>query len=198
MNKPVKISNNFTDLVNDKKREEEIMHDVLLLLENLICREEITVKLILDCLYEIGSVNLINQRFRSRTINGTLRFMSKMPRPVFKIIAWRWFKKNCPQLITKWLQGQVAFKIVEKSKTQVVLEKQDPNLNSLAKSQYHVQEVKLLRSQVKLLTGVLVSIITIFGGSFIWLSYSLERSHLQTVKELQTQVKTLEASVNKR
>ncbi|MBH8554951.1 hypothetical protein I8751_21895 [Nostocaceae cyanobacterium CENA357] len=91
-------------------------------------------------------------------------------RPIFKIIAWRWFKKNCPQLITKWLQGQIAFKIVEKSKTQVVLEKQDPNLNSLAKSQYHVQEVKLLRSQVKLLTGILVSIITIFGGSFIWLS----------------------------
>ncbi|WGV24525.1 hypothetical protein [Halotia branconii] len=198
MTNPIKISNNLKNLENDQKREEEIMRDVLLLLENLIYREEITVKLILNCLYEIGSVNLINQRFQSQTLKGTLRLMSNLPKPVFRIIAWRWFKKNCPRLIAKWLQGQIAFKVVEKSKTPVIVENQAPTLNSLPQSQYQIQEVKLLRSQVKVLTGVLVSIITIFGGSFIWLSYSLERSHLQTVEELQTQVKTLEASINKR
>ena len=56
-----------------KKKEEEKMHDVLLLLENLSCREEASIKLIIDCLYDIGYVNLINQKFRSRTLNGSLK-----------------------------------------------------------------------------------------------------------------------------
>ncbi|MBE9048839.1 hypothetical protein IQ243_00120 [Nostocales cyanobacterium LEGE 11386] len=202
MYKPAKTSNE-SKFVEEKRREQQLMHDVLLSLENLIYREEITVKLILDYLYDVGSINLINQRFHSRTLNRTLKLISKTSKPIFKILAWRWFKKNCPELITDWLHSKVVFKSTEKPKTaptQLVLENPDTSFNSLAKTQYQIQEVKHLRSQVKLLTGILAGVVTLFGGSFLWFGYSLERSNLQMqrIEELQTQVKTLEANVNQR
>ncbi len=200
MNKPEQSSNNPTRLVIEKQKEAELIHDVLLLLQNLISREETTIKLVLDCLYHIGSINLINQKFRSRTLNRSLKLISRTSKPVFRILAWRWFKKNGSQLITKWLQSQVAFKITQQpqaAKAELVLDHTDTHLNYPPKPQYQLQEVKHLRSQVTLLTGILAGVVTIFGGSFVWLGYSLERSHLQTIVELETQVKTLEASVNK-
>ncbi|HYW22449.1 MAG TPA: hypothetical protein VE956_24695 [Nodularia sp. (in: cyanobacteria)] len=200
MNQLDQTSDNKTNFVVEKQKEKEHIHDVLLLLQNLISREEATVKLVLDSLYDVGSINLINQKFRSRTLKRTLKLISRTSKPVFRIFAWRWFKKNGSPLITNWLQSQVAFKSTEKPKievAQLIEENPDTNLNSLTKPQYQLQEVKHLRSQVTLLTGILAGIVTVFGGSFVWLGYSLERSHMQRIVELQTQVKTLEASVNK-
>jgi len=200
MNQPEQISDKTTNFVVEKQKEKEQIDDVLLLLQNLISREETTVKLVLDSLYDVGSINLINQKFRSRTLKRTLKLISRTSKPVFRIFAWRWFKKNGSPLITNWLQSQVAFKSTEQPKievAQLIEENTDTNLNSLTKPQYQLQEVKHLRSQVTLLTGILAVIVTVFGGSFVWLGYSLERSHMQRIVELQTQVKTLEASVNK-
>ncbi|TVP64054.1 MAG: hypothetical protein EA343_06180 [Nodularia sp. (in: Bacteria)] len=199
MNNPDKPSKNTTKLVVEKQKEAELIHDVLLLLQDLISREESTIKLVLDSLYHVGSINLINQKFRSRTLNRSLKLISKTSKPVFRIFAWRWFKNNGSQLITKWLQSQVTFKSTEQpqvTKAELVLENPDPNLNYPTKPQYQLHEVKHLRSQVTLLTGILAGVVTVFGGSFVWLGYSLERSHMQRIVELQTQVKTLEASVN--
>jgi hypothetical protein len=78
------------------------------------------------------------------------------------------------------------------------VENQGSNLNSLFLAQYQIYEMKQLRSQVKLLTGILVGVVTLLSGSFLWAGFLLERSNLQVVEELQTQVKSLEASVNKR
>jgi hypothetical protein len=78
------------------------------------------------------------------------------------------------------------------------VENQGSNLNSLFLAQYQIYEIKQLRSQVKLLTGILVGVVTLLSGSFLWTGFLLERSNLQVVEELQTQVKSLEASVNKR
>ncbi|WP_414545216.1 hypothetical protein [Nostoc sp. CCY0012] len=196
MNHPGEISSSFSKIELEKQKEGERIRDVNLLLTSLITREETTVKLILDCLYDVGSINLINHKFRSRTLNTTLKLISHTSKPVFKILAWRWVKKNCPQLITNWLQSKVTFKSPTMPNTQLVTENPDLNLNYLAPPQYQLQEVKHLRSQVKLLTGLLAGILAVFGGSFVWLGYSLERSHMQRIVELQTQVKTLEASVN--
>ncbi len=93
----------------EKQREKERMRDVLLLLESLVEREEATVKIILDCLYDVGSVNLINKKFRSRPLNGLMKSISRTSKPIFKIFALRWFKKNCPQLIANWLHTKVRF-----------------------------------------------------------------------------------------
>ncbi|GCL37077.1 hypothetical protein SR1949_21840 [Sphaerospermopsis reniformis] len=197
MSKQLPPSSDLTKLPTEAEREEQLIQDVLLLLENMLYREEATVKLILNCLYDAGSTNLINQKFQSRTLNRTLKWISKMSKPAFRMIAWQWFKKNCPKLITDWLRSQIQFKKVETPKVEIVVEDQRTKLNSLDQAQNQMYEVKQLRSQVKLLTGVLVVVVTVLTGSFVWAGYLLERSHLQVVEELQTQVKTLEASVNK-
>lgn len=198
MSETIKTSNELTKLATEKEREEKLMQDVLLLLENLIDREEITIKLILNCLYDVGATNLINQKIQFRTLNRTMKVISKMSKPAFRMIAWQWFKKNCPNLIANWLRSKIEFKIVENVTVEIVRENQDANLNSLSPTQYQIYEVKHLRSQVKLLTGILVGAVTVLAGSFVWAGYLVERSHIQVVEELQTQVKTLEANLNKR
>ncbi|MEA5553079.1 hypothetical protein VB713_19220 [Anabaena cylindrica UHCC 0172] len=203
MPKKLQSSTDLKELQTEEaEREEKLMQDVLLLLKNLIYREEITVKLILNCLYDAGSTNLINQKFQSRTLNKTLKGISKLSKPAFRLIAWQWFKSNCPKLIANWLRSKIEFKIVENekvenAKVEIVADNEDSNLISLQNHQYQVYEVQQLQSQVKLLASLLVGTVTILGGSFIWAGYSLERSHLQVVEQLQTQVKTLEASVKK-
>lgn len=93
----------------ENQREQERIRDVVILLENLARREEQTVKLILDCLYDVGSVNLINQRIRRRPLNRFLKWIARFTKPVFRQFAWHWFRKNCPQLIADWLHSQVMF-----------------------------------------------------------------------------------------
>ncbi len=186
-----------------KKKEEQKMHDVLLLLENLSCREEASIKLIIDCLYDIGYVNLINQKFRSRTLNGSLRLIARASKPAFKVIAWKWYKSNCPKLIANWLRTQVAFEPVTTVKQAAEIEaglKPEPSKhsysNSLVQLQSQNSEVKYLRSQVRMLASIVAGLIVVFGGSAVWFGYSLERSNLQNVKQLQNRIRVLETNTN--
>jgi hypothetical protein len=96
-------------LSDEERLKEERMKDVLLLLENLVEREERTVKMILDCLYDVGSVNLINKKFKPHLSNRLMKSIARLSKPVFRIAALYWFKKNCPQLITDWLGTKVRF-----------------------------------------------------------------------------------------
>jgi hypothetical protein len=89
--------------------EAERMQEVLTLLTSLIAREEATIKLIISCLYDIGSVNAINQKVRFRAINSIAKFVARKSKPVAKVFAWRWFNQKCPQLITGWLYRKVKF-----------------------------------------------------------------------------------------
>lgn len=98
-----------TASLSEDRIQQQSMQDIVLLLEKLLEREETTVKIILDCLYDVGSVNLINKKFRSRSLKGIMRSIAIMSKPVFKIFALRWLKKNCPRLITQWLRRQVTF-----------------------------------------------------------------------------------------
>ncbi|MBD1869745.1 hypothetical protein H6F88_28470 [Oculatella sp. FACHB-28] len=156
----------------EERLQAERMRDVLLLLDNLIRREDVTIKAILSCLYDVGSANLINQKFRSRSLNGLMRRISTMSKPAFRFFAMRWIKKNCPELITKWLYSKASFR---RSPTNAVkkLEAEVVDVKAvLLDAETRRQEVKLLRSQVKLLTGLLIGAITILGGSTLWLGYS--------------------------
>ncbi len=183
-----------------KKKQEEKMREVLLLLESLSYREEISIKLIIDCLYDMGSVNLINQKFRSRTLNGSLKLIARVSKPAFRIIAWRWYKNNCPQLIARWLYEKVAFEApVEvqqetKLEAQSVGEIQPARTDSPLQLEKQIREVKYLRSQIKILASILVGFIVIFGGSVVWFGYSLERYNLKTIKQLQNRIRVLETS----
>ena len=199
MSEPVKISKkiskNLTQYSPEKDREEKLMNEVLILIKTLVYNEEITIKLLIDCLYDVGVTNLINQKFQLGTLNKTLKFMTKISKPAVKILAWKWVKNNCPQLITEWLKNKVAFPKEEAPKIEVVVENEPENI--AASSQIIDQnQVKRLNFQVKLLISLLIAVLTIFTGSSIWLLVALQQSHVQTVQKLQNQVKTLESSLN--
>ncbi len=96
-------------LTEEKRQQEERFRDILLLLQNLFEREDKTVLMVIDCLYDLGLVNFINKKISSRPINELFKSILKLPKPLFKIIALRWVKKNAPLAITKWLYDKVRF-----------------------------------------------------------------------------------------
>ncbi len=93
----------------ERQTEIECIQEVMLLLDNLFNREEATVKSVLDCLYDVGSIRLINQKVSIKALRGPLKGVARFTKPVFRIFALRWFKKNSPWLITRWLFNQVKF-----------------------------------------------------------------------------------------
>jgi hypothetical protein len=97
-------------LIREKQLEEERLQDVELLLKNLFYREEATLKIIVDCLYDVGSANLINQRFHRRSLNRLMKWIARLTKPGFHFLAVRWVKKNAPKHITHWLHSQVRFR----------------------------------------------------------------------------------------
>jgi len=97
------------ELLEEEQFKQAKLHDILLLLEQMVDREEATVKRILDSLYEIGSVNIINKKFRFRPLNRLMKSIARMSKPAFRLAGVYWFKKNCPKLITDWLASKVSF-----------------------------------------------------------------------------------------
>jgi hypothetical protein len=152
-----------------KYTEAERMHDVLLLLQNLINSEEATVKLILDCLYDVGSVNLINQKLRLKPLNRVMKLIARMSKPVFRTLAFNWFKKNCPQLITNWLYTQVSFKNLSNTPQQVPIEVVQLEPYAIPQTESLSQEIKNLRYQVRWLAGISIIAIAILGVTTTWL-----------------------------
>ena len=47
-----------------------------------------------------------------------------------------------------------------------------------------------------MLASIVIALTTIFGGTVVWLGYSLERSNLQNVKQLQNKIRVLETSTD--
>lgn len=156
------------------------MRDVLLLLEHLVRNDEVTVKLILDCLYDVGSINLINQKFQNRSLNGVMKFIAKLSKPAFKVIALRWFKRNSPQIITNWLYSKVSFKqVTKKPKPIQTTTTSVAPLSLPSESDRLNQEIHALRSQVRLLRGISIGAIAALSGMIVWLGYSQRLELLQ-------------------
>ncbi|MGK7962273.1 hypothetical protein [Crocosphaera sp.] len=99
----------FPKLSEAEKLEIEQKKNVMLLVENLMEREEATLKMIIDCLYDLGSVNLINQKVGVRPLNRVMRLIARLSKPSFRAIAFYWVKRNTPELITDWLLKKVRF-----------------------------------------------------------------------------------------
>jgi len=96
-------------VIRERQIEDDRMRDVELLLESLFLREEVTVRLVLDCLYDIGATNLVNRRVRSRPLNYLMKAIARLSKPAFRPFMLRWTRKNCPHLIAEWLHSQVRF-----------------------------------------------------------------------------------------
>ncbi|MFN6531220.1 hypothetical protein [Nostoc sp. ChiSLP03a] len=170
LNPTVNPSVNPPENLPEKYAEAERMRDVLLLLQNLINSEEATVKLILDCLYDVGSVNLINQKLRLKPLNRVMKLIARMSKPVFRIIALNWFKKNCPQLITNWLHTQVSFENPQKTPEQVAIEVVQLEPYSIPQRESLSQEIKNLRYQVRWLAGISIIAIAVLVIKATWLN----------------------------
>jgi len=172
--KPLKTSLQAPERLPEKYAEAERMRDVLLLIQNLINSEEATVKLILDCLYDVGSVNLINQRIRLRPLNRVMKLIARMSRPVFRVIAFNWFKKNCPQLITDWLYLQIAFKglenIPQEIAKEIAVEAEQLQPYSVSHTESLSREIKHLRYLVRWLAGISIVAIASLVVIFTWLN----------------------------
>ncbi|MCF2149736.1 hypothetical protein IQ276_025560 [Desmonostoc muscorum LEGE 12446] len=152
----------------EKYIEAERMHDVLLLLQNLINSEEATVKLILDCLYDVGSVNLINQKLPVQPVNRLMKLIARMSKPVFRTLAFNWFKKNCPQLIADWLHSQVTFGTIPAKPQEIAIEVAPVQPYSTLQTESLSQEIKNLRQQVRLLAGISIIAIAVLGVTATW------------------------------
>jgi hypothetical protein len=98
----------------ERRNETERMYDVLMLLDQMFRREEATLKLVLGCLYDVGSVNLINQKVNHQTANRLVKWIASLSKPIFGMIALRWFYKNCPQLLVDWLHSKLMFEPASK------------------------------------------------------------------------------------
>ena len=113
MNKIISVpANSIVSLSSTAEKsliEAQRMQDVLTLLNSLTGREEATIKLIIDCLYDVGYVNAIDKKISLKPLNSVAKLVARKSKPVVRIVAWRWFKKNCPTLIVRWLYGKVKF-----------------------------------------------------------------------------------------
>ncbi len=85
------------------------MQDVLILLQHLTENEETTIKLMIECLYDVGTVNFINKKVQNESLNQLTKNLAGMSKPMAKRYGYYWFKKNCPELIVNWLTRKVAF-----------------------------------------------------------------------------------------
>jgi hypothetical protein len=94
----------------EELKKQERMRDVNLLLQQMVEREEVALKLIIDCLIDVGSINYANQKLQNPTLNKMMKILVGYIKPVARIIALRWLKKNLPNLLTAWLESKVSFK----------------------------------------------------------------------------------------
>ena len=108
------------EVTAEELKKQERMRDVFLLLQQLVEREEVTLKLIIDCLYDVGSINLANQKLQNRHLNKIMKTIARYLKPVARIIALRWLKKNLPTLLTAWLEAKVSFEPVPINKDEAV------------------------------------------------------------------------------
>ena len=94
----------------EELKKQERMRDVMLLLQQLLEREEVAFKLIIDCLFDVGLINLANKKIPNRSLNRLMKAISCSLKPAFRIIAMIWLRKNLPTLLTAWLEAKVSFK----------------------------------------------------------------------------------------
>ncbi|WP_229642388.1 hypothetical protein [Waterburya agarophytonicola] len=104
----------------EERKKEERLRDVTLLLQQIVQREETSLKLIIDCLIDVGSINYANAKLSNPPLNKIMKVLVGYIKPVARTIALGWLKKNLPDLLTAWLESKVSFEPVPISKDQAI------------------------------------------------------------------------------
>jgi hypothetical protein len=96
----------------EELKKKERMRDVTLLIQQLVEREETSLKLIIDCLIDVGSINYANHKLQNSSLNKIMKVLVGYIKPVARVVALKWIKKNLPGLLTAWLEAKVSFEPV--------------------------------------------------------------------------------------
>ncbi|MGD1919111.1 MAG: hypothetical protein ACFCAD_09570 [Pleurocapsa sp.] len=96
----------------EEQKKEERMRDVTLLLQQIVEREETSLKLIIDCLIDVGSINYANAKLSNPPLNKMMKVLVGYIKPIARMVALGWLKKNLPDLLTAWLEGKISFEPV--------------------------------------------------------------------------------------
>jgi hypothetical protein len=163
-------------LASLSQAEMERVEEVMRRLETLFQREEATAKFILDCLYDVGSVRLIDQRVPIQALRWPLKSIARLSKPVFRVFALRWFKRNCPWLITRWLFNLLRFDgplliEIDENPAQVIdvapqIEAIPPHIEApLLERQ--AAEINALRGKVGWLTAAVVLLLVLGGMNWL-------------------------------
>ncbi|MEO0407536.1 MAG: hypothetical protein AAF289_09320 [Cyanobacteria bacterium P01_A01_bin.135] len=178
--------------LQQKRMRAERMHDVSLLLEEVFRAEESTIKLILDRLYDVGSLHVIDQKLSNRFLNRTTKAIAPRIKPVFKVVGFIWFRKKCPDLVTNWLYKKVTAGQLLPQLMQELEELEEAEIALLSEGKVPLslaalpsrsvrqpappamlaqsdQEIRRLRSQVQFLMGALVCTVMLLGSATLWL-----------------------------
>ncbi len=97
---------------SEELKKQERMRDVTLLLQQMVEREEVTLKLIIDCLIDVGSINYANNKVHNPPLNKMMKVLVGYIKPVARMAALFWLKRNLPNLLTAWLESKVSFEPV--------------------------------------------------------------------------------------
>ena len=101
-------------------KKQERMRDVTLLLQQLVEREETSLKLIIDCLIDVGAINYANHKLHNPSLNKIMKVLVGYIKPVARMVALFWLKKNLPDLLTAWLESKVSFEPVPINKEEAL------------------------------------------------------------------------------
>ncbi|MEM1369635.1 MAG: hypothetical protein AAGG02_16805 [Cyanobacteria bacterium P01_H01_bin.15] len=153
---------------DEQQKEAEKLTEIELLLTTLFERDKATAKKILGRLYEIGCVNLISNKLsRLRLLHSPLKSTTKLTKGTFLIAGLFFLQNYCPKLIVNYLHSLVKFdspptQALKPAKVEVA------RLAPMADE----RELQRLRNQVKLLSGMLLTLALILGGGSAWLFHT--------------------------
>lgn len=161
------------------EQEEQQIQEILLILEQLVQREDATVRFILERLYDIGTLNLLQKKLNAHPLTRLIKPVRRASRGTFRRVGTWWFQKYCPQLITDWLYSLVAFDPPEEEEKPPTIIVESPYALPPAEL---TREVSRLRSQTRWLMTIMVGAIVLFGSSFFWIDYSLKPAATDLLK----------------
>lgn len=96
----------------EELKKQERLRDVTLLLQQIVEREEVALKLIIDSLIDVGSINYANNKLHNPPLNKIMKVLVGYIKPVARMAALFWLKRNLPALLTAWLEGKVSFEAI--------------------------------------------------------------------------------------
>lgn len=168
--------------------EHRKVQEIQLILEQLVQREAATVRFIMERLYDVGLINVMNKKVKDHPLGRVVKPLGRASRGSFRSLGTRWFQAQGPKLITDWLYTLVN---LEPKKRKSRPKQPDVAVEYLDYANYPMalppaeleREVAQLRSQMRWFQVAMVSAIALLGSSFFWLDYSLKPAATEFIEQ---------------